>query len=84
MFRSMTTTSGASSRDELDRLRAVRRLADDLHALLLEQVAEPGAEEVVVVDEQHAELASSPPLLVLRALRLNSCTLALAGRRPAV
>ena len=59
MFRSMTTTSGASSRDEPQRRLAVRRLADDLDALLLEQVAQPGPEEVVVVHEQDAQPSSS-------------------------
>ena len=54
MFRSMTTTSGASSRDEPHRRLAVRRLADHVDALLVEQVREAGAKEVVVVDEQHA------------------------------
>ena len=39
----------------LERFRSARCLGDDVDALLLEQVAEPGAEEVVVVDEQHAD-----------------------------
>ena len=38
-----------------DGLRAVAGFADDLDALLLEQVAEPGAEEIVIVDEQDPE-----------------------------
>ena len=58
MFRSMTTTSGASSRTAAPRL-AVRGLADHVDALLLEQVAETGPEQVVVVDEQHAGLVRS-------------------------
>ena len=60
MFRSMTTTSGASSRTSLHGLRAGRGLADDLDALLLEQVAEPRPEQVVVVDDQHAERLGLP------------------------
>ena len=36
-------------------LGAARRLADDLDSLLLEQVAEACPEQVVVVDDQHAE-----------------------------
>ena len=55
MLRSMTTTSGASSRCDPHRLGAAGCLADDLDALLLEQVPESGAEEVVVVDDQHAK-----------------------------
>ena len=46
---------GRREADVLQRLRAGRRLGDDLHALLLEQVPEPRPEEVVVVDEQHAD-----------------------------
>ena len=54
MFRSMTTTSGASLADELHRLEAVRRLAEHQDALLLlQQVAQPGPEEVVVVHQHH-------------------------------
>ena len=44
------------------RLVAAGRLADDLHALLLEQVAEARAEQVVVVDDEHAERLCLPPL----------------------
>ena len=54
MFRSITTTSGASSRTARSASVAVVALADDLHALLLEQLAQPRAEQVVVVDEQDA------------------------------
>jgi hypothetical protein len=39
----------------LERLGAARGLGDDVDALLLEQVAEPGAEEIVVVDQQYAD-----------------------------
>jgi hypothetical protein len=35
--------------------RPARGLGDDVDALLLEQVAQAGAEEVVVVDEQDAD-----------------------------
>jgi hypothetical protein len=37
------------------RLGAARRLADDLDSLLLEQVPEPGPEQIVVVDDQDAK-----------------------------
>ena len=37
-------------------VRSVDALARDLHALLLEQVAQPRAEEVVVVDEENARI----------------------------
>jgi hypothetical protein len=42
----------------VQRLGAARGLGDDVHALLLEQVAEPRTEEVVVVDEKDAERLS--------------------------
>ena len=41
-------------------------MTDDLDPLLLEQVPEPGPEQVVVVDEQHAQ-----GLTVLLGLRLG-------------
>jgi hypothetical protein len=41
--------------DELHRLAAARRLAHDGDALLLEQVPETCAEQVVVVDDQDPE-----------------------------
>ena len=62
--------------DEAQRLRAGRRLADDVDALLLEQVAQPGAEEVVVVDEQHADVRASSVSSSTR------CRSALPPRRP--
>ena len=62
MFRSMTTTSGCDLADGAHRLGAGRRLADDLHALLLEQVAQACAEQIVVVDDQHAERLGLPLL----------------------
>ena len=40
--------------DDPHRLRSARRLADDLDALLLEQVPQAGPEEIVVVDDQDA------------------------------
>jgi len=43
--------------DDPERLCAGRGLADDRDTLLLEQVAETGAEEVVVVDEKDADAA---------------------------
>ena len=52
---------GRRSRARPQRLGAVRRLADDVHALLLEQVAQAGPEEVVVVDEQDAQLVLVGP-----------------------
>ena len=48
---------------EPERLVAVGRLADDLDALLLEQVAQAGPEQVVVVDEQDAQRSSLSPSL---------------------
>ena len=65
MCRSITTTSGASSRTRRTASAPWRRLADDLDALLLEQVAQAGPEEVVVVDEQHADAAGGALVLEL-------------------
>ena len=42
---------------EPDGVGALSRLARDLNAALLEQVAQAGPEEIVVVDEQHANAA---------------------------
>ena len=50
----MTTTSGASSRTARSASVPFVALADDLHALLLEQVAQTRPEQVVVVHEQDA------------------------------
>ena len=79
--------------DRADRLGARRRLADDLDALLLEQVAKPGSEEVVVVDDQDAECVlptprSSPASCVIspgRAVRGRvycPCSVTVTVRRP--
>ena len=51
----MTTTSGAVSRTARTASPPVAASPDDLHALLLEQVPQAGAEQVVVVDDQHAK-----------------------------
>src|SRR3712207_8310782 len=48
-------------------LCAAGRLADDVDALLLEEVAQAGAEEVVVVDEQHARLLPVRPHVPVRS-----------------
>ena len=44
------------------RLVSAGSFADDLHSLLLEQVAEARAEQVVVVDDEHTERLCLPPL----------------------
>jgi hypothetical protein len=49
----------------VERFGAAGGLGDDVDALLLEQVAEARAEEVVVVDEQDADR--------VRAVLLNGC-----------
>ena len=54
MFRSMTTTSGASSRTSGARPAPLAASPTICDALLLEQGPQAGPEEVVVVDEQHA------------------------------
>ena len=55
---SMTTTSGWSRCGILDALPAVGRFADDLDVgLVLEDHPEPGAHQLLVVDEEHADLA---------------------------
>ncbi len=45
-----------------DGFRTARGLADDLDALLLEQVAQARAEQVVVVDDEHSERITLPLL----------------------
>ncbi len=55
MFRSMTTTSGADSRTCCSASEPLDASATIVDALLLEQVAEAGAEEIVVVDQEHAD-----------------------------
>ena len=56
MRMSISTTSGLSPRDAVDRLRAVGALAHDLDVLLgVEDHAEAGADQRLVVDEQHAD-----------------------------
>ena len=55
MFRSISTTSGATLTDDLERLGAVCRLADDLNALLFEQVAQPRPKQAVIVDDEDAD-----------------------------
>ena len=53
---SISTTSGSSSRDAVDACSAVGALADDLDVVLgLEDHAEAGADQRLVVDEQHAD-----------------------------
>ena len=56
MFRSITTTSGAISRTMFEGLLARRGLADDLHALVFQEVAKTTPEEIVVVDDQDADV----------------------------
>ena len=45
---------GRQLADEAHRVGAVACLTDDLDALFLEQVPEPGAEKIVIVHEHHA------------------------------
>ena len=53
---SISTTSGRRQRAGLDRLGAVARLADDLQVGLgVEDLAEAGADECLVVGDQHAD-----------------------------
>ena len=52
---------GRELADEPQRLAAVVRLADHLEALLLEQAPEAAPEEIVVVDQQHAQLLQLLP-----------------------
>jgi hypothetical protein len=40
--------------DQADRTLAIRGLADDVDASFLEQPAQPGAVDLVVVDQQYA------------------------------
>ena len=52
---SITTTSGARLRRELDRLPAVGRLADDLQVVLgVDQRGERGPQQRLVVDDEDA------------------------------
>ncbi len=60
---------GRELADETDGLGPGGRLADDAHVLLLEQRAEPRAEEIVVVDEQHADVVERPTFDLLYRLR---------------
>ncbi len=62
MFRSMTTTSGLRSRTSLTASAPVAASPTSDDALLLEQVAEAGAEQIVVVDDQHTERIGLPLL----------------------
>ena len=56
----MRTTSGASSRACVERLAAVRRLADDLDVLLrVEDHAKAAADERLVVGDEDADHARS-------------------------
>src|ERR671929_235553 len=50
---------------EPSRVGALARLARDVHAALLQQVPQPGPEEIVVVHEQHANVGCAPPVLDL-------------------
>ena len=59
-LRSITTTSGTRVRDERQGVLAVLRLADDANALLLEQLAKPAPEQIVVIDHQGADRAVRP------------------------
>ena len=61
MLMSISTTSGACSRTRATCLRAVSRLGDDADALLLEQRAQPGAKEIVVVDEEDLGVVLAVP-----------------------
>ena len=55
MRMSISTTSGLQPAGELDRLRAVGRLADDVEVVLgVEDHLEAGAHERLVVGDQHA------------------------------
>ena len=80
--------------DLRDGLRAVPGLADDLDALLLEEIAEPGPEEIVIVDEQHPQgpffdalgclerLAHLPPLGLPATEDEFSARVTVTTRRP--
>ena len=57
----MITTSGASSPDEAKGDVAVLGLACDPEALIREEVLEARAKEIVVVDEQHAQVVELLP-----------------------
>jgi hypothetical protein len=50
---------------------ALACLAGDLHAALLEQVAQAGPEEIVIVDKQHANAARCPLALELHGFAHN-------------
>ena len=57
---------GRQLADEAQRRLAVVRLSGHLEALLLEEAAQPAPEEIVVVDEKHAqafELLLRTPIL---------------------
>ena len=69
MFRSITTTSGRELAHHADGLGSVGGLADDLDGLLLEQVAQPGPKQVMVVDQQDAKGALPAELVPVRASR---------------
>ena len=75
MFRSITTTSGTVSRISVERLGARLGLAADVDALPLEQRAQAGAEEVVVVDQEdprREERCARRALLSLSSLALDA------------
>ena len=68
MRMSIRTTSGLSSPRRLERLLAVACLADDLDVRLgLEDHAEAGAHQSLVVDDQDTDAQASPSLTGSRA-----------------
>ena len=67
MFRSITTTSGASSRTE--RIASARRRPRRRSGLLLEEVPQARPEQVVVVDDQDAECVLPSLARLQRRLR---------------
>ena len=82
MRMSISTTSGLQPARELDRLGAVGGLADDVEVVLgVEDHAEAGAHERLVVGDQHARHALDP--LTLRQREARADAKAAAGRGPA-